>query len=193
MSDLQEEGIKRAPGRPTNQSRIADASREDGREPIRAARRRPREEHEKYDIEGGRQRGMDYIWAATKIPYTTQRSPRLPAFRRAGWEFCRAADHPDLSGYQPGEGNARMIELGIDDEVRADDPVIQNGLVLMMRPKSLSQEAEAEDKARAKGQIEDYMLTLRQKSERAIGPQRTRMARTYGPADEAATDAEVEM
>lgn len=173
---------------------VRDNGRDDPREFVR---NRPREPHEKFELPSSLKRGhgMDYLWASLKIPYSTQRSPRMNQFRQAGWQFVRAADCPELSGYKPdAEVNQRFIELGIDQEVRADDPVIMdNNSVLMMRPKQLTEQAETEDRKRARSQIEDFLTTQRQRSERAIGTQRTRMTRSYGPAQEAPSDADTEI
>jgi hypothetical protein len=179
-----------------------DMARTEDRADVRNAeytRVRPREPHEKFDLPDNRiTKGMDYLWAALKVPHSDRRSPRLRAFRDAGWRFARAADFPELSGYRKedavSERDKRFIELGIDSVVQADDPVIlEDSSVLMMRPRNMSREAEREDKARADSQFNDYMNALRAKSERQIGSARTKMQRTYGPSDEAQSDAEAEI
>lgn len=178
---------------------LAEVNRDEGREDHRDfIRHKPREPHEKFELPKNAKvpRGMDFMWGSLRIPYSTQRNPRLSQFRQAGWQFARAADFPELSGYKPeAEVNQRFIELGIDQEVRPDDPVVMdNQSVLMMRPKTLSQQAETEDKRRAATQINDFLTTQRKRSVAAIGEGRTRMTRTYGPGgDEAPSDAEVEI
>lgn len=175
----------------------SDTARDDGREEFRDddyVRVKPREPHEKYDLpRGTAQRGMDYLWAATRIPYTTLKSRRLDEFRRAGWKFARAADFQELSGYRPRDQvNRRFVELGIDDDVRADDPVILDNSVLMMRPKALTAEAERERDQAAANQINDHLRRQREKSEREIGKNYTQMRRHYGPSDEAPSDQAAE-
>lgn len=177
-------------------ARLADASRDDGRTPDREfVRQRPRDPSEKYDLRGQRlDPRMSYFWASLKIPYTTQRNPRLDSFRRAGWQFARAADFPEQSGYRAGqEANERFVELGIDDKVSADDPVIRDNLVLMMRPKHMTEEAEREQRTEASRQINDHLRQQKERSVRAIGENRTTMSRHVGPADEAPSDAGAEI
>lgn len=181
---------------PTRPPIVADGARDgSGREEAREfVRDRPREPHEKYDL--GRSnvpRGMTFQWVSTRIPYTTLRNPRLDSFRGAGWQFARAEDFPEHSGYKPTrEVNQRLIDLGIDSEVRADDPVVKDNLVLMMRPKQLSAEAEGEQREKAARQINDHLRRQRELSERQIGAQRTTMRKSYAPA-EAPSDQDTEI
>lgn len=195
-----------SPGRPTraiapptitsDAPRLADASRDDGRTQDRDfVRQRPRDPSEKYDLRGQRlDPKMSYFWASLKIPYSSQRNPRLDSFRRAGWQFARAADFPEQSGYRPGkEVNERFVELGIDDKVSADDPVIRDNLVLMVRPKVMTDEAEREQKVEASRQINDHLRQQKDRSVKAIGENRTTMSRHVGPADEAPSDAAAEI
>ncbi len=182
------------PPMPPKPAAVADSARDEGRDqPREFVRQRPREPHEKFDLpDGTAERGMDYLWAAVKIPYTTQRSPRLDDFRRSGWQFARAADFRELSGLDRNVSD-RFVELGIDQVVKPDDPVIRDNLVLMMRPKNLSAEAAKEDKDRAQRQISEHLRQQKERSERAIGAGRTRMTRQYGPADEAPSDQDTEI
>lgn len=180
------------------QKRLDDAFRADPRTPGRGdeyVRERPREAHEKFDLpRGSAARGMSYVWAALRIPYTTLRSPRLSNYVRSGWHFCRAEDHPEHSGYRPGSVvNERWVKLGIEEEVHADDPVIRDGMVLMQRPKALTEEAEAEQQQAATRQITEHLQQQRQRSEREIGSSRTVMRNTYGPPDEAPSDHDAEI
>jgi hypothetical protein len=171
-----------------------DTARDNGRDPDRDdeyIRLTPTEPSEKYELDPReREPGMDYIWASVRVPYSTLKNRRLNDYQRGGWKFCRAADHPSKSGYKPGHMvNKRFIELGIEDEVQADDPVFNDNLVLMKRPKALSQQAERERDTAAASQINDHLRRQREKSEREIGRQYTQMRRQYGPADEAPPDA----
>lgn len=201
MSEAPRTPSGRSPVRPPEISAAAETAgmREGGGgrdDPRDYVRQRPAQPHEKFEIATSRMsRGMDYFWASIKIPFSNLRNPRLDTYRRAGWRFARAEDFPEHSGYQPeAQVNNRFIELGIDREVRADDPVIiDNASVLMMRPKEMSAEARSEQERAAKAQIEDYMATLRRQSERQIGKERTTLRRNVGPTDEAMSDAEAEV
>lgn len=168
------------------------AARSDGREPLREpfVRQAPVEPDQKYAIpDSERDRGMDYCWAATKIRGV--QSPRLSAFIRAGWQPARAAAHPRLSGLDI-HIDPTLVELGVMQAPNPDGPVILDDQMLMVRPKSLSDEARRQDKERARRQIDDHMTRLDQNSRRHIGD-RTRLSRSYGPADEAPSDSEMEI
>lgn len=181
-----------SPGAKTRPQMVADASRDELRSPDREwARERPIEPSEKFDLTRFQlDPKMDFLFAGTRIPYTTLKNPRLDQFRRAGWAFARAADFPELSGYKPGDkADRRLIELGLESEVRADDPVILDNNVLMMRPKRLSDEARRELDAAARRQITDHLRKQKENSERQIGTNRTRVSRTYDRPDEAPSDA----
>ncbi len=193
----------RHPGRPnlapppitTEAPRLESASRDDGRSAAReVTRERPREPHEKYSLDNSRtDPGMSYMWASVRIPYTTLRSPRLDSFRAAGWQLARAEDFPEHSGYRKGsQENDRLVKLGLDQHVEADDPVIKDNSVLMFRPKHMTQEAEGELKQAARQQLNDHLRQQKERSERAIGANRTTMSRTYGGAEQAPADAETE-
>lgn len=158
-------------------------------------RTKPIEPHEKFEIPRGRmKRGMSYAWVALKVPYSNLRSRRLNDFRAGGYQFARAEDFPELSGYKADEQtNKRLIELGIEDEVRPDDPVILDNLVLVQRPAELTTQAEKERDYAAKRQLSEHLQRQKESSERAIGSNRTQMSHTYGAApEEAPSDASAE-
>lgn len=175
---------------------LHSGARDDGRSDEREfARARPIEAHEKFEIPHNRmKRNMSYVWAALRIPYTTLRSRRLNDFRGGGYQYARAADYPELSGYKPeAQVNQRFIELGLEDEVRSDDPVILDGSVLMERPAKMTREAEIERDRAAQRQLSDHLQRQKEQSERAIGSGRTQMVHTYGSApEEAPLDAQSE-
>ena len=162
--------------------------RDSGREFIRV---RPREPHEKYAVpQSQMKRGMDYFWAATKL--RGMPNPRFSDYWRAGWRPVKAADFPDLSGLNLRPDQA-LIDLGIVQDVQPDGQIILNDLMLMMRPAAMTAEAQAEQDRLAEKQVNDHLRLQREKSNRAIGPGRTRISRQFGPPDEVPSDAEVEM
>lgn len=161
--------------------------RDNGREYVRV---RPRDPHEKYNIPPNEMKaGFDYFMAATKI--RGMPNPRFNEYTRAGWRAARAEEHPSLSGLDLHHDQA-LIDLGIVRDVKPSDPVIVDDLMVMLRPKSMSQESRAEEEKRAARQINDHLSTLRNKSNREIGEKNTRVSRQYGPPDEAPSDSEVE-
>lgn len=162
--------------------------RDDGRDYIRV---RPREPHEKYYVPTSEMKpGFDYFLAATAV--RGMPNPRFNEYTRAGWKPARAGDHPAMSGIDL-QHDPALVEMGIVKEVKPDGLVHVDNLLLMMRPKAMSQESRAEEEKRANRQINDHLSTLRNKSNRAIGEKNTRVSRQYGPADEAPSDADVEM
>ncbi len=168
---------------------IDDATRDDGREPSREAMRiRPREPHEKYDLDPSqRVRGQSYVWAATSIAGAPSR--RLGQFIRAGYRPCRAADHADLSDY--GLYDQNLVDMGVVPKIDADSPVVLDAQMLLSRPTPLNAKAVAERDAAAQRQMDDHMRRIREKSEREIGAGRTRLSRRYGPNDIVPDDDEV--
>ena len=194
MSDNRQFGLRN--GRPQQQlAPEIDMSRDEAREDFRDdqfVRARPREPSQKYEIpKNRRERGMDYLWASTRIPFTNLKNRRLNDYLSSGWKYDRAAAQPELSDYRPQkEVNRRLIELGLEEEVRADDPVIKDNLVLLKRPHALTEEAERERDQIASNQINDHLRRQRERSEQQIGKQYTQMRRHYGPSDEAPSDQE---
>ena len=195
MSDLRDPRPAQRNGHPQQSLPPVDydTARDEVREEFRDddyIRIKPRDPSQKYELpRGTHQRGMDYLWASTRVPFTNLKNKRLDDFRRAGWKMARAADFPELSHYKPQQqANRRLIELGLEEDVRADDPVILDNLVLLMRPKALTQEAERERDQLASNQINDHLRRQRERSEREIGKQYTQMRRHYGPSDEAPSD-----
>ncbi len=167
--------------RATGDTVIGDATRDDGREaPRDPVRIRPREPHEKYDIDPSQKaRGMSYVWVATSIRGAP--NPRLGQYMRAGYRPCRAADHPELSDY--GLYDQSLVDMGVVPQVQADSPVVLDNQMLVSRPKPLTDKAVGEREAAAERQMDDHMRRIREKSEREIGAGRTRLSRRYGPND----------
>lgn len=164
--------------------------RDDGREQ-QFRRVRLRDPSEKYNItKSEMQRGMDYFWAATDI--RGMKNPRFGDYYRAGWRPVAAEAFPELSGLDI-QADPALVALGIIPEVKKDGPIIRDGLMLMTRPIQMSAESEARLKKDASDQLENHLRTVRGRSERQIGRERTRVSRNYGPPDEAPSDQEVEM
>ena len=171
-----------------------DTIRPEFRENIR---QKPREPHEIYAIDR-QPRGMDLMWAAVKVRGAPNQD-RLNEFIRTGWRPARAQDYPEHSGFDVNANYSQtLIELGFARKVGPDDPVINRDLMLMVRPKEMSQESRAEDQARADSQINDHMNRLRQVSSRQIGAQNTTVSRRVtrsaeAPPDLVSDDADVEL
>lgn len=139
--------------------------RTDGRDEF--VRVRPREPHERYMIEPRKlKRDMDYQWAAAKV--SGQPNPRFIEHLRAGWQPVKAEDYPELAGLDV-RIDPRLVELGLVPDKRPGDPIEDRGLMLMMRPKTLSTASRAEEEHRATGQFSDHMNRLNHTSRRAIG------------------------
>jgi len=179
------------PAAPTPPDMSRAPQRAEYREAVRV---KPREAHQKFDIPPGRRlAGYSYLWSALKVPYSAVRSRRLAEYRAAGWQFVRAADMPELSGYKPqAQVNTRFVELGIDDEVRADDPVILDGSVLMIRPERFTEEAERERTQAAHRQLREHLQRQHEKSAREIGESRTFIRTNAETPDEAPSDRDAE-
>ena len=159
--------------------------RDDGREFQRIKAREP---HTKYQVDADRmQKGMDYAWWATEV--RGMKNPKFADYYRAGWRPVAAKDFPELSGLDL-KIEPALLELGIVPDVKPDAPIIRDGQMLMIRPKSMSQEARKKMDDEARGQVDNYLRTLRGKSERAVGPQNTRI---YRGVDEVPSDHEVEV
>ena len=168
---------------------LADASRDDGREPLRdVVRLRPREPHEKYYVDKNdpRLKGQDGIWVATKIRGAP--NPRLGEFIRAGYRPARAVDWPEFSDFQLYDQT--LIDMGVVPQVNADSPVIRDDQMLVVRSARMSEQAVKESNQRADRQLNDHIRRIRERSEREIGAARTRISRNYGPNDIVPDDEE---
>lgn len=178
----------------------AETARVSAREPGRdAIRVRPREPHELYEIDPRqRPRDMDLMWAAVKVRGAPNQD-RLNEFIRTGWRPARAEDYPEHSGYDVnGNYDDTLVELGFARRIGPSDPVVNRDLLLMVRPKQMSQESRREDEARANRQIDDHMNRLRQVSARQIGARNTVVRRettrsSSPPPDLIADDNEIDL
>lgn len=152
-------------------AQIPDATPDSGRTDFRAnagfVRLKPREEHERYQLDEKMKRpGFDYFWAA--VTRFGQPNPRFGEYLRAGWRPAEAKDFPDISGLQA-QVDPRLIELGFMKEKKPSDPIEDRGLMLMMRPQPLSDQARREENVKADRQVDDQMAKLRAMSKKAIG------------------------
>lgn len=140
------------------------AARDDGRT---LERRRPREPHERYQIDESRKDpNRDYMWLS--LSCRGEPNPRLNDFFDAGWVPEAAQNFPRNSGINVAVSQ-RLIDLGHMKPVNPDDPIIDNNMMLVSRPKALSRESRAEDEYRAQRQIGDHMDRLKAVSKGAIG------------------------
>jgi hypothetical protein len=120
-------------------------------------------------------KGFDHFWAATTI--AGQPNPKLGEFWRAGWRPAAAKDFPKQSGLDLNV-DQRMVELGFMKKVGPDDPIIDGGLMLVLRPMQLSTQSRKNDQYEADKALYDKTEALRQQSRRAIGD-KTIMQRTF--------------
>jgi hypothetical protein len=154
-----------------------DAARDAGRDQIR---QRPREPHEKYYVDPKRiPKGYAAQWIATKVRGAPARS--MGNFFRAMWKPARAEDFPELSDF--GLYDQSMVDMGVVPKINPDGPVVLDDQMLVLRPKKFSADADREREAHGRRQMEDHFRLVRERSERDIGPHRTRLSRTYGPQD----------
>lgn len=155
-------------------------SRADSRTPARFV---PKEPHEKFDIsQENVPEGLIAEWKAYQIMGMSNRDHMVSLFQ-AGWMPARAADFPNESGYGVDFGQA-VMDLGLIKAAGADDPIIKNGQMLMLRPKELVDAAQRHDKAAANNQVDTQIKRLALNSKRAIGKERTKASRSYVDDDE---------
>jgi hypothetical protein len=168
---------------------LPDATRDDGRGELRdPVRLRPREPHEKYDLDPSQmKRDQSYVWVATKIRGAP--NPRLGQYMRAGYRPCRAADHPELSDF--GLYDQTLVDMGVVQQINADSPVVLDDQMLVSRPKHLTAQAVKQTEQAAEQQYNDHLRRIREKSEREVG-KATRISRRYGPADIVPDDGDLE-
>ncbi len=139
-----------------------EAQRVPAKEPARNASRNRvlPEPHETYEIAPDElMEGMDHFWMPTRI--SGQPNPDIRDFYEAGWEPAAAKDFPRQSGYGR-EYPASMIAAGLLENVGPNDAVIRKDLMLVVRPKHLSQRAEQATKARAVDQVRNQYARLQQ-------------------------------
>jgi hypothetical protein len=156
---------------------IADAMRSSGRDDGRSKefmRVRPREPHERYDVDPKLLKpGMDYRWVS--LSCRGEPNPQLTDTFRSGWLPARAEDFPQHSGIDA-YLNPMLVELGHQKQINPDDPVIDRNLMLCVRPMEFSDQSRREDEAAADKQVDDHMRHLNNQSRRAIGD-KTRISR----------------
>lgn len=174
--------------------RRTSSERQPGRAPARASGRpRPRDADKRYEIDERMiPRGMDALWAARSVRGAP--NPRLTEFIRAGWRPAKASEFPEHSGFDIW-GPDSEIRGALGDyvqEVKADGPVIDKEMILLLRPLEMSNEARQEERDAAKSRIEDHLARIRGDSARRIGSKNTRMSRTYGPGNYAPDDGGIE-
>lgn len=163
--------------------------RDDGRDALPVQAREP---HEKFHIPREWMKpGWDYTWAATKI--RGMPNPRFVDRVQGQWQPVRAEEMPGISRLRLGAANQMLVEMGFIPEVKPDGPIVIDDQMLMMRPLAISNAAKERDRRAATEQVEGHLNAARAKSDRALGPGKSEARRTYGPADEAPSDRDVEM
>jgi hypothetical protein len=136
----------------------------------------PIDRHMRFEMEESAKRaGFDYFWAAMTI--AGQPNPRVGEYWRAGWRPARAKDYPRQSGLDL-DVDPRLVELGFMKKVLPDDPIVDGGLVLCLRPMQYSLQSRKNDRYEADKALYDKTEALRQQSRRAIGD-KTQLSRTY--------------
>lgn len=102
---------------------------------------------------------MDAFWEPLSIVGSPNKQ-QLSELMRSGWEPARAEDFPRQSGYGhqlPGN----LVSRGFLTEVQADDPIVQREMMLLIRPKALSQRARQKQNAEARHIVDNQMDRLR--------------------------------
>lgn len=159
--------IPQVPGRVAIPPMGADTQETPVREPARqSARRAVRyavpEPHEKYEIPPHMiPKGMDPLWLPVTIAGAP--NPLVGDYYRAGWQPATSADFPELSGYGT-EYPPAMISRGLLKNVEAEEPIIKDGLMLVLRPKELSAAARAEEGREANAMVDNHLRRLKQAS-----------------------------
>jgi hypothetical protein len=150
----------------------------------------PPEPHERFHIDPRFfPAGMQVQW----LPYLIKGmlNPQVNDYWRAGWVPARAEEFPEMSGYKlPIPAALKSVRLpdgtSLGQEVQADDPVIKDGQMLIVRPKEISEYAEERRDRGAKRQFRDHIDRITSQSRAAIGD-KTRF-RQFAARDEASTD-----
>lgn len=141
MTDTAESGLKRGPGRPP----LRDSNRTSLRDRLRAKAPKSVDmtnTDDKFAIPGAeKHEGVSFQWKRHTIK--GQEDPGyMTTLRRGGWEPMTAEDFPELAA----EGETGSI--------------IREGMILMGRPKELTEQAEGILNARAKKQIHDQKVQV---------------------------------
>lgn len=168
-----------------------DTERQSARIPARELERFiPPEPHERFHIDAAAfPPDMHVQW----LPYLIKGMPNPQAsdYWRAGWAPARAADFPAFSGYGlavPSVLKGVKLPDGtpLAKDIAADDPVIKDGQLLIVRPKEISRFAEERSAHRAQAQMSDHIRRVTAQSRAAIGDKNTRF-RQFAARDEAST------
>lgn len=145
---------RRGPGRPPKQNAGTLSQRSSQREPQRAISWRARrtleeiEETGRYYIDPSSvPDGMDYQFKALTCMGEELREHQIRLARDGAWDPVPAARHPELMGKY----------LDINDPTQA---IIIGGQILMERPKIYSQQADAENLAKARERVSSQFMSL---------------------------------
>jgi hypothetical protein len=150
---------------------------------MRIARREP---HLKYHIPKNKiPAGMVAEWKALTVKGMSNRDHLIEVYR-AGWQPARAEQFPEFSGFGINFGD-RTLQIGISPEgaaiylenVKAGDPIVLDGQILMLRPEELNEEAHDENKRRAVDDVAQQIARLSGRSREQIGAQLTKVTREF--------------
>ena len=167
--------------RPVPPMGVEPPVREPTRTPARQSSRffTPPEVHEKYHIPTEMMDpAYDYMWQPTRIAGQSNQR-KLSEFHRSGWDFAKASDFPELSGYGT-DYPAGMVERGLLHKLTEDEPMEVDDQILLMRPKELSREARKRDREKAYNQVENQMKRLNQ-AYRPADPRQPGVQRRHRP------------
>ena len=159
---------------------LADAG---GRAPARTEARRPVrfapvQPENRYTIPPNRiPAGMTAEWKALSVFGVPNRN-HMVELCRAGWVPAKASDFPEFSGYGTDFAPA-VLAMGNMKPCQADDPVVINQLILMLRPKEYSDEAVEQHRADSRTQMNDQLRRLALTSRAAVGAGNTKITRQY--------------
>lgn len=162
--------------------------REPTRQPMRSMERMftAPEPHEKYEILPGEfPPNMDLLWLPTVVAGMENKRAVMDSFR-AGWMPAAASDFPRISGYGH-DMPAALLDAGLVDNVKADDAVVIDGQMLVMRPKELSRRAHEQREKQASSQVQTQMRRLRQVSRAFRG---TEVRRNHAPMPDSGRENE---
>jgi hypothetical protein len=141
------------------------------------------EPHEKYHIDPADfPADCDCQW----MPTTLKGMPITEVERclASGWVLARACDFPAISGY--GQKHLQpLIDSGRIKAIDADAPVERDSQILLVRPREMSDRADAQRLKEAREQVDLQGQRLYSASQRAIGEKRTefRHGRQYANPD----------
>jgi hypothetical protein len=115
--------------------------------------------HEKYQIpEELRDPDMDYLWLPSSI-FGEPNKRAIAQHFRMGWVPAQAKDFPHISGYGA-DYPAELVARGLVDNVRPDDILEVDGLMLVQRPLAVSQMARKQMAAEAADRVNNQFRRL---------------------------------